>query len=49
MSSLAQAVVGSTDVARGDLAREVVEAEKARLCYGPWRDALASAHDDQRT
>lgn len=40
VSSLAQAAVGSTDVARGDLAREVVAAEQARLGYGPWWDEL---------
>ena len=40
VSSLAQAAVASTDVARGDLAREVVAAEQARLGYGPWWDEL---------
>ncbi|MBD9699799.1 DEAD/DEAH box helicase [Flavimobilis sp. GY10621] len=40
VSSLAQAAVGSIDVARGDLAREVVAAEQARLGYGPWWDEL---------
>ncbi|WP_102508854.1 hypothetical protein [Sanguibacter massiliensis] len=40
ISSLAQAAVASTDVARGDLAREVVAAEQARLGYGPWWDEL---------
>ncbi|QIK83387.1 DEAD/DEAH box helicase [Sanguibacter sp. HDW7] len=42
VSSLAQAAVGSTDVARGDLAREVVAAEQARLGYGPWWDELST-------
>lgn len=43
VSSLAQAAVGSVDVARGDLAREVVAAEQARLGYGPWWDELSTA------
>jgi len=43
VSSLAQAAIGSTDVARGDLAREVVAAEQARLGYGPWWDELDEA------
>lgn len=47
VSSLAQAAVGSTDVARGDLAREVVAAEQARLGYGPWWDELGSSSSDE--
>lgn len=47
VSSLAQAATGSVDVARGDLAREVVAAEQARLGYGPWWDELESATPDE--
>ncbi|NKX93518.1 DEAD/DEAH box helicase [Sanguibacter hominis ATCC BAA-789] len=47
VSSLAQAAVGSVDAARGDLAREVVAAEQARLGYGPWWDELDSAAPDE--
>ncbi len=42
VSSLAQAAVSSTDVTRGDLARNVVAAEQARLGYGPWWDEVTT-------